>query len=115
MDKLEDALKEEDKAIGDLEIQLAERRRNKLRLLAENQQTSGKPRFVSNVQRKLQTTTQLLQLLKRSTMGASRSPRTRIMGENASILSRYKTTTQRWDPWWGMLSLLRYILVILGL
>merc|ERR1711872_377953 len=67
MEKLDDALKEEEKAIDDLETKLAEKRQNKLKLLAEKQQVSGKIGFVANVQRKLQTTTQLLQLLKWNT------------------------------------------------
>merc|ERR1712123_470395 len=67
MDKLEDALREEDKVIDDLEAKLAERRENKLRLLAEKQQACNKPGFVENVNRKLQSTTQLLQLLKWNT------------------------------------------------
>lgn len=67
MDKLEEAISEEDKIIEDLEKQLAERRQTKLELLAEKQQVSDKPGFVSNVRRKLQTTTTLLQLLKWNT------------------------------------------------
>ena len=67
MDKLEEALKEEDQAIDELETKLAEKRQNKIKLLAEKQHASGKIGFVANVQRKLQTTTQLLQLLKWNT------------------------------------------------
>jgi len=67
MDKLEETLREEDKAIDDLETMLAEKRQNKIKLLAEQQRVSGKIGFVANVQRKLQTTTTLLQLLKWNT------------------------------------------------
>jgi len=67
MDKLNEAIKEEDKIIEHLERQLEERRQSKLNLLAETQKASGKVGFVSNVERKLQTTTTLLQLLKWNT------------------------------------------------
>merc|ERR1711970_941167 len=67
MDKLEETLREEDKAIDDLETMLAEKRQNKIKMLAEQQRVSGKIGFVANVQRKLQTTTTLLQLLKWNT------------------------------------------------
>jgi len=67
MDKLNDAIKEEEKVIEDLERQLEERRQTKLKLQSEVQKSSGKLGFVSNVERKLQTTTTLLQLLKWNT------------------------------------------------
>jgi len=67
MEKLDDALKEEEKHIEELEKQLVERRKNKLKLIREKQTAAGVAGFVRNVDRKLQSTTQLLQLLKWNT------------------------------------------------
>jgi len=67
IEEIDQSLKEEDTEIEKLEKELSTRRNAKLTLQAEKLKALGKTGFNTNIQRKLQSTTTLLQLLKWNT------------------------------------------------